>query len=62
MIITFPKVYHCGFSHGFNINEAVNIATSDWIPFNREAMDICIKKNFYKKMVFPHEWIIYENM
>ena len=26
-------VYHAGFSHGFNITEAVNIVTSDWIEY-----------------------------
>jgi hypothetical protein len=31
-IVTCPRAYHGGFSHGFNIGEAVNFATLEWIP------------------------------
>ena len=37
-IVTCPRAYHAGFSHGLNVAEAVNFATADWLPFGRNAM------------------------
>ncbi|KAF1784720.1 Zinc finger, C5HC2-type [Phytophthora cactorum] len=40
IILTFPKAYHCGFSEGFNCNEAVNFVLPNWIDYGRECVEM----------------------
>ncbi|KAF5730917.1 lysine-specific demethylase [Tripterygium wilfordii] len=36
-VVTFPRAYHTGFSHGFNCGEAANISTPEWLRVAKEA-------------------------
>ncbi|XP_058102102.1 lysine-specific demethylase REF6-like isoform X2 [Magnolia sinica] len=36
-VVTFPRAYHSGFSHGFNCGEVANIATPEWLRIAKEA-------------------------
>ncbi|CAL0329335.1 unnamed protein product [Lupinus luteus] len=47
-VITFPRSYHAGFSHGFNCGEAVNFAIGDWFPLGAEA-----SKRYANLRMFP---------
>lgn len=55
-IVTFPKVYHCGFNHGMNLNEAVNFAPPDWISFGKSA--VMTYKDQKRAPVFSHERLL----
>ncbi|KAJ8759172.1 hypothetical protein K2173_004179 [Erythroxylum novogranatense] len=36
-VVTFPRSYHVGFSHGFNCGEAANFGTPQWLKVAKEA-------------------------
>ena len=38
-VVTWPRAYHAGFSHGFNVAEAVNFGTAEWVPTGRAAVN-----------------------
>mmetsp|Transcript_22662 Transcript_22662/g.62918 ORF Transcript_22662/g.62918 Transcript_22662/m.62918 type:complete len:407 (-) Transcript_22662:1702-2922(-) len=40
-VITFPRSYHAGFSHGYNCGEAVNFSTPHWFPYGFAAETRC---------------------
>ncbi|PKA55729.1 Lysine-specific demethylase REF6 [Apostasia shenzhenica] len=55
-IITFPRAYHAGFSHGFNCGEAVNFAIGDWFPLGAVASD---RYSLLKRMpLIPQEELL----
>ena len=55
-VITFPKAYHAGFNHGFNFNEAVNFAPSDWEPYGDEGVKRL--KEYRKQPCFSHDELL----
>lgn len=55
-VVTYPKAYHAGFNHGFNLNEAVNFALPDWIDFSLESVRRYQKYNRFP--VFSHDELV----
>ena len=56
-IVTFPEAFHCGFSYGFNVGEAANFATEDWIAHGSRAVhDYRIKA---KREVFSFDRLLF---
>ncbi|XP_028397957.1 lysine-specific demethylase 5A-like [Dendronephthya gigantea] len=55
-IVTFPRSYHAGFNQGYNLAEAVNFATADWLSMGH----LCV--SHYRRMnrttVFSHEELV----
>ncbi|KAL9044024.1 MAG: hypothetical protein Q9214_002810 [Letrouitia sp. 1 TL-2023] len=55
-VVTFPQAYHAGFNHGFNFNEAVNFAPSDWEPFGEAGVERL--QAFRKQPCFSHDELL----
>ncbi|KAJ3682503.1 hypothetical protein LUZ60_015076 [Juncus effusus] len=56
-VVTFPRAYHVGFSHGFNCGEAANFATPQWLKFAREAAVRRAAMNFLPML--SHQQLLY---
>ncbi|KAK0383681.1 hypothetical protein NLU13_9592 [Sarocladium strictum] len=56
-VITFPQAYHAGFNHGFNFNEAVNFAPSDWEPFGLAGVERL--QAFRRQPCFSHDELLW---
>ena len=39
-VVTWPRAYHARISHGWNVGEAVNFGTADWVPMGRAAVNV----------------------
>jgi histone demethylase JARID1 len=55
-VITFPQAYHAGFNHGFNLNEAVNFAPSDWEPFGEHGVQRL--QDYRRQPCFSHDELL----
>ena len=55
-VITFPQAYHAGFNHGFNFNEAVNFAPTDWEPYGAASIERL--QSFRKQPCFSHDELL----
>ncbi|RDL38759.1 uncharacterized protein BP5553_03099 [Venustampulla echinocandica] len=55
-VVTFPQAYHAGFNHGFNFNEAVNFAPSDWEPFGDAGVERL--QQFRRQPCFSHDELL----
>ncbi|CAG8125521.1 unnamed protein product [Penicillium salamii] len=56
-VLTFPQAYHAGFNHGFNFNEAVNFAPTDWEPYGAAGVDRL--QNFRRHPCFSHDELLF---
>ncbi|OTA89831.1 hypothetical protein M434DRAFT_14341 [Hypoxylon sp. CO27-5] len=57
LVITFPQAYHAGFNHGFNFNEAVNFAPSDWEPYGLAGVERL--QQFRRQPCFSHDELLW---
>lgn len=57
-IVTFPRAYHAGFSHGFNVAEAVNFGHANWLDHGRRAIDVYSTGSFKRNAVFAHHRLL----
>lgn len=61
-ILTLFGAYHCGFSQGFNVGEAVNVGTIDSYHEIKRAMKAGLSYKNQKPPVICYEWLVSGNI
>ncbi|EPS66494.1 hypothetical protein M569_08283, partial [Genlisea aurea] len=56
-VVTFPRAYHIGFSHGFNCGEAANFGTPMWLDVAKEAAVRRAAMNY--RPMLSHQQLLY---
>lgn len=56
IVLTFPRGYHAGFNHGFNVAEAVNFASMGWLKHGKQA--VARYASLFKPPVVSHEALV----
>jgi hypothetical protein len=57
-VVTWPRAYHAGFSMGFNVAEAVNFGTSEWVKAGRTAVEGYARGVGKRDAVFSHDRMV----
>ena len=57
-VITWPRGYHAGFSHGLNCAESSNFATPDWLPWGRTSVQAFRSTPGTRRPCFTHEMLL----
>ena len=57
-VITWPRAYHAGFSHGVNCAESSNFATPDWLPWGRASVHAFRTTPGARRPCFTHELLL----
>ena len=48
-VVTWPRAYHAGFSHGVNCAESSNFATPDWLPWGRQSASAALFRTAWRR-------------
>eukprot|EP00803_Ostreobium_quekettii_P004564 evm.model.scf_1977.1 EVM.evm.TU.scf_1977.1 scf_1977:530-6614(-) len=60
VVVTFPRAYHSGFSHGWNCAEAVNFALMDWLPIGHKAVALYRSARSGRSPTFSHDRLLWD--
>ena len=59
-VVTWPRAYHAGFSHGFNVGEAVNFGTAEWVLSGRAAVEEYARGVGKRDAIFSHDRLVFD--